>query len=63
MTNQEINQKLQELIQYYINGKQAEFEASTYSSITFKTNKYQEMVNEYKELMEMAQKIAQALND
>jgi len=63
MTNQEINQKLQELIQYYINGKQAEFEASTYSSISFKTNKYQEMVNEYKELMEMAQKIAQALND
>ncbi len=61
MTNQEINQKLQELIQYYINGKQAEFEASTYSSISFKTNKYQEMVNEYKELMEMAQKIAQSL--
>jgi hypothetical protein len=61
MTNQEINQKIQELIQYYINGKQAEFEASTYSSITFKTNKYQEMVNEYKELMEMAQKIAQSL--
>jgi iron-sulfur cluster repair protein YtfE (RIC family) len=63
MTNQEINQKIQELIQYYTNGKQAEFEASTYSSITFKTNRYQEMVNEYKELMEMAQKIAQALND
>jgi iron-sulfur cluster repair protein YtfE (RIC family) len=61
MTNQEINQKIQELIQYYTNGKQAEFEASTYSSITFKTNRYQEMVNEYKELMEMAQKIAQAL--
>jgi iron-sulfur cluster repair protein YtfE (RIC family) len=63
MTNQEINQKIQELIQYYTNGKQAEFEASTYSSITFKTNRYQEMVNESKELMEMAQKIAQALND
>ena len=63
MTNQEINQKIQELIQYYTNGKQAEFEASTYSSISFKTNRYQEMVNEYKELMEMAQKIAQALND
>jgi iron-sulfur cluster repair protein YtfE (RIC family) len=61
MTNQEINQKIQELIQYYTNGKQAEFEASTYSSITFKTNRYQEMVNEYKELMEMAQKIAQSL--
>lgn len=63
MTNQEINQKVQELILYYTNGKQAEFEASTYSSISFKTNRYQEMVNEYKELMEMAQKIAQALND
>ena len=61
MTNDEINQKVQELIQYYAKGKQAEFEASTYSSITFKTNKYQEMVNEYNQLMEMAQKIAQAL--
>jgi iron-sulfur cluster repair protein YtfE (RIC family) len=61
MTNEEINQKLQELIQYYIKGKQAEFEASTYSSISFKTNKYQEMVNEYNQLIEMAQKIAQSL--
>jgi iron-sulfur cluster repair protein YtfE (RIC family) len=61
MTNEEINQKIQELILYYTKGKQAEFEAATYSSITFKTNRYQEMVNEYKELMEMAQKIAQAL--
>ena len=61
MTNDEINKKVQELIQYYINGKQAEFEASTYSSISFKTNRYQEMVNEYNQLMEMAQKIAQSL--
>ena len=61
MTNEEINQKIQELIQYYTRGKQAEFEASTYSSISFKTNKYQEMVNEYNQLIEMAQKIAQAL--
>jgi iron-sulfur cluster repair protein YtfE (RIC family) len=61
MTNEEINQKIQELIQYYAKGKQAEFEATSYSSISFKTNRYQEMVNEYKELMEMAQKIAQAL--
>ena len=63
MTNEEINQKIQELIQYYAKGKQAEFEASTYSSISFKTNRYQEMVNEYNQLMEMAQKIAQSLND
>jgi iron-sulfur cluster repair protein YtfE (RIC family) len=61
MTNEEINQKLQELIQYYVKGKQAEFESSTYSSISFKTNKYQEMVNEYNQLIEMAQKIAQSL--
>jgi iron-sulfur cluster repair protein YtfE (RIC family) len=61
MTNEEINQKVQELIQYYIKGKQAEFEAATYSSISFKTNRYQEMVNEYNQLIEMAQKIAQSL--
>jgi hypothetical protein len=61
MTNEEINQKIQELIQYYAKGKQAEIESSTHSSISFKTNKYQEMVNEYNQLMEMAQKIAQSL--
>ena len=63
MTNEEINQKLQELIQYYINGKQAEFEVTSYSSTTYKKNRYQEISNEYKELIEMAQKIAQKLND
>jgi iron-sulfur cluster repair protein YtfE (RIC family) len=61
MTNEEINQKVQELIQYYVKGKQAEFEASTYSSISFKTNRYQELFNEYDQLREMAQKIAQSL--
>jgi hypothetical protein len=61
MTNEEINQKLQEIILYYANGKQAEFEASTYSSISFKTNRYQELFNEYDQLREMAQKIAQSL--
>jgi hypothetical protein len=61
MTNEEINQKLQEIILYYANGKQAEFESSTYSSISFKTNRYQELFNEYDQLREMAQKIAQSL--
>ena len=61
MTNEEINQKIQELIQYYTRGKQAEFESATYSSISFKTNRYQELFNEYDQLREMAQKIAQSL--
>jgi hypothetical protein len=61
MTNDEINQKLQEIILYYANGKQAEFESATYSSISFKTNRYQELFNEYDQLREMAQKIAQSL--
>ena len=55
--NEQTKAKLYELVNYYINGKVQEFHSTSYSSITFKNNRFQELQKEHSDLMNMVDSI------
>jgi len=55
--NEQTKAKLYELVEYYINGKVQEFHSTSYSSITFKNNRFQELQKEHSDLMNMVDSI------
>jgi hypothetical protein len=57
MITNETKAKLYELVDYYINGKVQEFHNTSYSSITFKNNRFQELQKEHSDLMNMVDSI------
>jgi hypothetical protein len=57
MITDETKAKLYELVNYYINGKVQEFHSTSYSSITFKNNRFQEIQKEHSDLIAMVDSI------
>jgi hypothetical protein len=57
MITDETKAKLYELVNYYINGKVQEFHSTSYSSITFKNNRFQELQKEHNDLIAMVDSI------
>jgi len=55
--NEQTKAKLYELVEYYINGKVQEFQNTSYSSITFKNNRFQELQKEHSDLIAMVDSI------